>query len=232
MLVLDRVIVATYDIFMRNTGFVEPVASGAGNFHLVSDALVVNGWGVFDGMVDDDLVDALRSEAILFWERDQYREAHVGGAAVHDRRSEIRSDHILWLDESRATATQFRWLRWMETLRSELNRDLFLGAGVYEGHLAMYPEGSFYRQHLDQHAGSDRRLLTVILYLNPDWMPGDGGELRLSVELGIKLDDGVQFVEIQPLAGRVVVFLSDKFWHEVLVTTKARMAITGWLQTN
>jgi Rps23 Pro-64 3,4-dihydroxylase Tpa1-like proline 4-hydroxylase len=33
--------------------------------------------------------------------------------------------------------------------------------------------------HFDSDAAVDGRRVTAILYLNPGWRPGDGGELRL-----------------------------------------------------
>lgn len=52
-----------------------------------------------------------------------------------------------------------------------------------EGHLAVYPPGSHYSRHVDQHVGSRHRLVSCILYLNPPgWREEDGGQLRMYVE--------------------------------------------------
>jgi len=62
-----------------------------------------------------------------------------------------------------------------------------------------------------------------VAYLNPDWQEGDGGALRMH------FDDGSQ-LDIPPLAGSLVVFLSDRFPHEVLVTQTDRLSLTGWFR--
>lgn len=51
--------------------------------------------------------------------------------------------------------------------------------------------------HFDTYLGQDSRRITAIVYLNPDWRPGHGGELRL-------LPFPRAPVTIQPLANRMV----------------------------
>jgi SM-20-related protein len=38
-------------------------------------------------------------------------------------------------------------------------------------------------------------------------------------------------LDISPIGGRLVMFLSDTFYHEVLPTSKDRMSLTGWFLT-
>jgi len=101
-------------------------------------------------------------------------------------------------------------------------------AGRSEAQLTCYPGGGArYTKHLDAFdagaAGVGRRL-TAILYLNPDWRPGRGGELRLDVPGG-----GGEAVEVAPRFGRLVLFLSDRVPHEVLPTEAPRWALTLWM---
>ena len=42
--------------------------------------------------------------------------------------------------------------------------------------------------------------------------------------------DGEQVVDIDPLAGRMVVFLSGAIDHAVLPSHKPRVAVTAWCQ--
>ena len=88
---------------------------------------------------------------------------------------------------------------------------------TFEGHFAIYPEGTFYTAHLDRHAGTSDRVVTTILYLNPDWQPGDGGELKLWTTSGDKTG---AFILIEPRLGTLVCFMAGDFWHEVLPTKK------------
>lgn len=76
--------------------------------------------------------------------------------------------------------------------------------------------GATYPLHVDNNNlgvvdDNDTRKLTCILYLNPDYEPGDGGELRL-----LLLDR--QCLTVTPRGGRAVMFWSDEIPHEVLPT--------------
>ena len=66
-------------------------------------------------------------------------------------------------------------------------------------------------------------MVSVVYYLNADWQPQDGGALRLY------LDDG-SHRDVLPHAGRMVLFLSDRFEHEVLPATRERMSIACWMR--
>ena len=133
----------------------------------------------------------------------------------------------MWLDPETTSTHQARYLAKLESLRLLLNEQFFLGLFNFEGHFAIYPEGAFYKPHLDQHAHTQDRIVTIILYLNPDWTEGDGGELKIWTEMSGK--DG-PFQLIQPRMGTVVCFLADQFWHEVLPANKSRSSITGWFR--
>jgi SM-20-related protein len=142
-------------------------------------------------------------------------------------REEIRTDHVKWLSGENVTESQRGYLDILEEVRLELNRSLFLGLLDFEGHFAVYPEGGFYKAHLDQHRDRGERVVSVILYLNDDWQPGDGGELKLWTTPGEK--EGA-YVIIEPRLGTLVCFLSADFWHEVLPAIKTRASITGWFR--
>jgi Rps23 Pro-64 3,4-dihydroxylase Tpa1-like proline 4-hydroxylase len=60
---------------------------------------------------------------------------------------------------------------------------------------------------------------TCILYLNPEWVPGDGGELQLVPFLK-------RPVRIAPKHDRLAVFLSDRVLHRVLPANKERFCLT------
>ncbi len=81
--------------------------------------------------------------------------------------------------------------------------------------------GSIQRRQSQQ---LNTRKLSSILYLNQNWQASDGGELRLYVN-----DD--EWLNISPIGGRLVLFLSDQFWHEVLPAKRERLSLTGWFRT-
>jgi len=96
----------------------------------------------------------------------------------------------------------------------------------FEAHFAVYPKGSFYRKHLDQFRGIGNRTLTAILYLNKDWRDEYGGQLRIYTDP----DNPAFYVDVSPQGGTLVTFLSARYLHEVLPSTRPRKSITGWFK--
>ncbi len=115
----------------------------------------------------------------------------------------------------------------MENLRIGMNRRLFMGLFDYEGHFAVYAKGAYYQKHIDALKGQGNRILSQVLYLNPDWKKDDAGELILYSEAG---DYPIQ--TISPHLGTLVLFLSEKFPHEVLQAHRTRYSLTGWFRVN
>jgi len=110
----------------------------------------------------------------------------------------------------------------IDQLKDSLNRNFFIGLEDFEGHFAIYPEGSFYKKHLDQFKTQQLRLITCILYLNFDRKTDDGGELRIYTEK--------ETVDILPEACKFICFRSDEIYHEVLPCKSKRFSLTGWLR--
>lgn len=184
------------------------------------DAIAEQGWYVWDDFLTPDQVSRLRSCAPESWQ-----QARIGRQDEAQRISQIRSDKIQWLRESMGQPIQ-DYLERMEQIRQQVNQDFFLGLFEYEAHFAKYEAGDFYKKHLDAFRGNENRKLTTVFYMNPNWRAADGGELKL-----YDLND--QLIEtIAPISGRLVVFLSEKFPHEVLSTQAERISIAGWFRTN
>jgi SM-20-related protein len=91
-----------------------------------------------------------------------------------------------------------------------------------ELHYARYPPGGSYARHIDQLHGRNERAVSFVLYLNDAWKPGHGGELRIFNPEGIR--------DIEPIAGRLVCFLTAGREHAVLPTRQVRLSITGWFR--
>jgi SM-20-related protein len=89
-------------------------------------------------------------------------------------------------------------------------------------HYAWYPPGAGYARHVDQLQGREDRVVSVVLYLNESWVPVDGGQLRLF--------DGQLARDVEPLAGRLVGFVTAGREHAVLPTRKERLSLTGWFR--
>lgn len=113
----------------------------------------------------------------------------------------------------------------MDKLRLGINQRLFLGLFDYESHFAVYAPGAFYQKHRDAFRGAPGRKLSTVLYLNNDWDIQAGGELVLYDEAGEQ-----EILQIAPECGRLVIFLSEDFPHEVLPATRPRQSIAGWFR--
>jgi SM-20-related protein len=186
------------------------------------------GWAVCPGFLSSSEGTALATESLASWEAGEFRRANVGKGAGLAIREDIRRDHVLWLEPSDATALQKVYLGALEQLRLALNGKFFLGLFDFEGHFAIYPEGAFYKAHLDRHQNTRERIITVILYLNADWKLGDGGELKLWTTPG---EQSGPFEMVEPSMGSLVCFLAGDHWHEVMPAVKTRMSITGWFRS-
>ncbi len=191
------------------------------------DAIDQKGWGMIpDCWVKSDSL-RLRDECEAACQDGDFKPAGVGNAESVLFDQEIRRDHILWLLSGPVFPEQEAYRNKLDLLRLALNERFFLSLFEFEGHFALYPQGGFYKPHLDCHQGTNRRVMTVILYLNENWKSGDGGELKLWTTCGEKSGP---FVLIEPRMGTLVCFPSGDYWHEVLPTTQSRMSITGWFR--
>jgi len=184
------------------------------------DAIAEKGFYVWDDFLGSEQVQMLK-ECVS----DEWQRARIGRNDEAQRATDIRRDKIQWLDINMGLAVQ-DYLERMEFIRREVNRDLFLGLFEYEAHFAQYEEGDFYKKHLDAFRGNESRKLTTVFYLNEDWTEEKGGELKV-YDLNDQLIDVVA-----PIAGRLVVFLSERFPHEVLPANAKRFSIAGWFRTN
>lgn len=184
------------------------------------DDLVEHGWSQQNIFLPNDLTLALAAECRLLAGRGALKRAGVGRDAT--LRADIRGDQILWLKAGQSAACD-RYLGSMESLRLALNRSLYLGLEEYESHFACYAPSASYMKHLDRFRDDDGRTVSVVIYLNEDWLPGQGGALRLHPH-----DKCTQ--DIAPLAGRLVLFLSADMWHEVLPATRDRLSLAGWFR--
>lgn len=193
----------------------------------IAAALAERGWIVVENFLDATAVAALRADCLAAWQGGGFREAGVGRGAAHAVRAAIRNDSVMWLDPAALSPAQGTYFARLEQLRLVLNQRLYLGLFEFEGHFAVYPPGHFYRKHLDQFQGQQTRRVSLVLYLNDQWRASDGGALRIYVG-GDR--DGSEFVDIVPTGGTLAVFLSDRFYHEVMPAQRERLSLTGWFR--
>ena len=197
----------------------------------IANGLVSNGYLILDHALPELLLQGLL-KYFNELQADQFKSAGIGRRSDFQLQDEIRSDKIHWITANTEATAEF--LQCMESVRLGINRRLFMGVSDYESHFAHYPVGAFYKKHVDAFRThkispqtNSNRVLSTVLYLNETWQRDNGGELVLYAE------DGEQVLEkVLPEFGRLVIFLSEKFPHEVLPANRERKSIAGWFRVN
>lgn len=184
------------------------------------DALATHGWCVLENLLPEAATAALADECAAMHASGALAAARIGRDKTL---STLRGDHTRWFDMAAPSAAQRPYVEALEALRVSLHRSLMLGLVENEAHYAVYPPGARYARHLDQPRQLEARVVSVVYYLNAGWREQHGGALRLYLEDGGHHD-------ILPNAGRMVLFLSARFEHEVLPATRERMSIACWMR--
>lgn len=183
--------------------------------------LLEKGWSVTPDFIQTDILACLRQAASRYRDKQYFYRAGIGKGSARTVHNDVRTDYVMWIDPADTASPIKQYLGIIDELRRELNRKLLLGLVEFEGHIAFYPSGTYYRKHLDQFRNDDMRIITSILYLNENWHEEDGGQLRIYTGEN-------SYQDILPHAGQLVTFLSAEFFHEVLPTNRERLSITGW----
>lgn len=188
-------------------------------YEKITDALVDEGYivikNVFEERVWRELLQYAKGEA-------SFKKAGISSGDELHLDSTRRRDKISWLEED--SGVQSKFLNFTNGLQVHLNRELFLGLKYYESHFAVYEKGAFYEKHLDCFKSFKNRVVTTVYYLNENWSQDDGGELIV-----YDLDDNI-VAKVAPQANTLIVFMSEKFPHEVLPSKTQRYSIAGWFR--
>lgn len=190
--------------------------------------ILLRKYSIVENFFSDEEVCILRQSLLKKHEENTFKKAAIGNHLNETIVKSIRGDVILWMDEQRADDSERLFFNKINNLVDYLNKTCFLGILHKEFHYALYPEGTFYKRHLDTFQNDDRRKLSFVCYLNEDgWSPENGGELVLYLN-----NDGQETEKvIYPFPGRVVIFESQILEHEVKPVNTERLSITGWLKT-
>lgn len=99
--------------------------------------------------------------------------------------------------------------RFKRILQDITNEDVFVDPNFHGGGLHQGGKGSFLDMHADFnfHPKNNKwfRNLNILLYLNTDWLPEQGGQLRL------KHKDTSETEEIEPIFNRCVIMLTRDY---------------------
>lgn len=191
-------------------------------FDTLIDSFIRDKIGIAEHFLSEDLALQLKNNLRKLYLQQQMQHAGTGNSeyVTHDKL--YRSDQIYWLDRSHNDPGENIFFQLMDKFVSYLNATCYTGIKGYEFHYALYDTGSFYKKHLDQFQNNESRQYSMIMYLNSDWQAPDGGELCI-------YQNGIS-QHISPNQGKSVFFKSSELEHEVLLTNKPRMSITGWLK--
>jgi SM-20-related protein len=187
----------------------------------ITDALVDDGYVIIEDALSQNLCSSL---LVYAQNQSTFKQAGISSSKDLHLDSTKRSDKTLWIDED--ASVQSEYLAFSNGLKEYLNRALYLGLSYYESHFAIYEEGDFYEKHLDAFKNSKNRVVTTVYYMNESWTESNGGELIIYDEENEVLS------KVIPNANTLVIFLSDRFPHEVLVAKKKRYSIAGWFRVD
>ena len=194
--------------------------------NLMFDALIQsfmeNKIGIANNFLPKELAFSLKNNLLNHFAQQHMKQAGTGNENIIVQNKLFRSDKIFWLDPINKDESEHHFFTLMNDFVIYLNETCYTGITSYEFHYTMYEVGSFYKKHLDQFKSNDSRKYSIIMYLNEDWKLTDGGELCIH--------QANETIHISPDNGKIVFFKSNELEHEVLLTNKARMSITGWLK--
>jgi SM-20-related protein len=191
-------------------------------FDCLIDSFIEDKVGIAENFLSVQLAAKLKENLISLFENKKFLNAGIGNDVVVNQDKLIRSDVIYWLDRKHENQYENDFFDLMDEFVLYLNQTCYTGITGYEFHYTLYEKGTFYKKHIDQFKHNGSRQYSMIMYLNADWKTEDGGELR------IYHADEEQ--NIPPNNGKSVFFKSSDLAHEVLLTNKQRMSITGWLK--
>ncbi|MEO6406259.1 MAG: 2OG-Fe(II) oxygenase [Ferruginibacter sp.] len=189
---------------------------------LLIDSYLQDNIGITKDFLNKELTKGLYKHIHQLKEDNLMINSGIGNDEHKDADQKMRSDKIYWMDKSHENKYEREFLQLAEDFISRLNNTCYTGINDYEFHYAVYEKGSFYRRHKDQFKTDNNRKYSFICYLNENWLEEDGGQLI------VYHDNHTQ--KIQPHASTAVFFKADEMEHEVMISQRQRMSISGWLK--
>ncbi len=197
-------------------------------FELIINNILADGYGICDNFFTEIEVENLIQSYKNRFKTGVFKPAKIGEKIEEKIELEIRGDQIFWMEQNEINSAEKVFFAKIKSFIQYLNMTCYLGIKNEEFHYAKYGNGKFYRRHRDSFQLKKNRIFSVILYLNKGWVVADGGNLVIYLQ-----KNGLENpIEINPIAGRLVCFESEKLDHEVMETFTDRLSITGWLLNN
>lgn len=194
------------------------------SFEEIIASFLATNVGLFDHFLTEDLSANLKGNLLRLLLGNQFKAAGIGNNTRLATNAKVRSDVIYWLDRAHNDAHENAFFDQMDAFVKYLNQTCYTGITGYEFHYAYYEKGSFYKRHLDQFKDHQGRAFSMIMYLNENWLPIDGGQLCVYHPKTAQI--------IDPINRKCVFFKSSELEHEVLLSHQPRMSVTGWLRVD
>ncbi len=191
-------------------------------YEKIIDDLMNHNYAQVDGFFAENICIGLRN---LLLEKEQagfFKKATIGNKTNSQEILAIRSDLISWIENNSENEFEQSFNHQVDDFCTYLNRTCFTGIKNWEFHYALFEKGAFYKRHIDRFKNDNARKYSIVTYLNQNRKVDDGGALVIYTKEGA--------ITILPEWGRTVIFKSDLLEHEVMVSGKDRLSITGWLK--
>lgn len=192
------------------------------SFDTLIDSYIDHQTGIDPLFLTEELANGLRLHVLKLQMAGLLNAAGTGNREKKAIHEEIRKDKIYWLDKTNHNSFEQEFLLLADEFIACLNQSCYTGINACEFHFAVYDTNSFYKRHLDQFRNDGNRKFSLITYLNTEWTEADGGQLHIY--------HGEHTEKVLPHSRTAVFFKSDELEHEVMVTHRQRLSVTGWLK--
>lgn len=192
------------------------------SFDTLIDSYIDHQTGIDPLFLTEELANGLRLHVLKLQMAGLLNPAGTGNREKKAIHEEIRKDKIYWLDKTNHNSFEQEFLLQADEFIACLNQSCYTGINACEFHFAVYDTNSFYKRHLDQFRNDGNRKFSLITYLNTEWTEADGGQLHIY--------HGEHTEKVLPHSRTAVFFKSDELEHEVMVTRRQRLSVTGWLK--
>ena len=191
-------------------------------YEKIIDELINNNYAQVDGFFEKSTCIGLRNLLLKKEQAGVFKKANIGNKVNEKEALAIRSDKISWIENASENEFEKSFNSQVDDFCTYLNRTCYTGIKDWEFHYALFEKGAFYKRHIDRFKNDNSRKYSVVTYLNQDRKVDDGGALVIYTDQGA--------ITILPEWGRTVIFKSDLLEHEVMVSKKDRLSVTGWLK--
>lgn len=192
------------------------------SFDTLIDSYIDHQTGIDPLFLTEELANGLRLHVLKLQMAGLLNAAGTGNREKKAIHEEIRKDKIYWLDKTNHNSFEQEFLLQADEFIACLNQSCYTGINACEFHFAVYDTNSFYKRHLDQFRNDGNRKFSLITYLNTEWTEADGGQLHIYHREHTE--------KVLPHSRTAVFFKSDELEHEVMVTRRQRLSVTGWLK--